>query len=201
MVKRTRRDNRMKKYLKMPMLVLVICILLVSAFSGCKNQTGQNGQDAIKCAVMSRFDKQNTVYYQLAQQIEDYISGDRTIEEAKFSSFCLGINCFIRDEQKTSWENLYPEDVSETITDLMGTTAKNEMETLRLSVLSDNALEQLMVNFYDLSDCCDRTQKNSFAYCVETQDFASDLYREEQNRIKELLMAVSEISKMKGENK
>lgn len=56
MVKRTRRDNRMKKYLKMPMLVLVICILLVSAFSGCKNQTGQNGQDAIKCAVMSRFD-------------------------------------------------------------------------------------------------------------------------------------------------
>lgn len=179
-----------------------MCVLLVSTFSGCKNQPREYEQNDISYTVIFRIDRQNDVYYQLAQQVENYILGNRTIEEAKFNSFCLGINCFIRDELNTIWNDLYQsnKEVVEIIKDLTGITAKNEMETLRLSELSDNDLEQLMEDFYDLAGCCDRAKKNSFAYYVETQDFESNLYREELKRVKSLLASVDEITKVKGEN-
>lgn len=188
----------MKKHRNAPMVVFTICVLLASILSGCKEQSETYRQDVMQEAVKVRFDRQNAVYYQLAQQIEDYISGDRTVAEAEFSSFCLGVNCFIRDEPRTDWENLYQKDVSETITDIMAFTARSEMDDLRLSSLSEDALEQLMTNFYDLSDCCDRAKEHSFAYCVASQEFDSDLYQKEQSRVKELLEQARSIVKKGG---
>ena len=75
----------------------------------------------------------------------------------------------------------------------MSMTAKAEMETLRLSSLSETDLEQLMTSFYDLSDCCDRAKEHSFAYYVAAQECDSDLYQKEQSRVKELLEQVSSV--------
>ena len=142
----------MKKHRKTPIIVFAIFVLLVTTLSGCKEQDKSYGQDVMQEAVKVRFDRQNTVYYELAQQVEEYISEDRTVAEAEFRSFCLGVNCFIRDESRVDWDNLYQDDVSKTITEIMSMTAKTEMETLRLSSLSETELERLMTNFYDLSE-------------------------------------------------
>ena len=194
----------MKRCLKTLIVVIAMSIILVSVFSGCKSQSEEYKQDqnVIRYTVMLRLDRQNIVYYQLARQVEDYILGDRDIEEEKFKSFCLGINCFIRDELKTGWHDLYQhnEKVFETTKDLVCITAKNEMEMLRLSELSDNNLEQLIVSFDELADCCDRAKENSFAYFVENQNFEGDLFEEELNRVQALIMNVDEITKVKGEN-
>lgn len=183
----------MKKHRKTPIIVFAIFVLLLTTLSGCKEQNKTYGQDVMLEAVKVRFDRQNTVYYQLAQQVEEYSSKDRTVAEAEFRSFCLGINCFIRDESRVDWDNLYQDDVSKTITDIMSMTAKAEMETLRLSSLSETDLEQLMTSFYDLSDCCDRAKEYSFAYYVAAQECDSDLYQKEQSRVKELLEQVSSV--------
>ena len=183
----------MKKHRKTPIIVFAIFVLLITALSGCKEQNKSERQDVMQEAVKVRFDRQNTVYYQLAQQVEEYISEDRTVAEAEFCSFCLGINCFIRDESRVDWDNLYQDDVSKTITDIMSMTAEAQMESLRLSSLSETDLEQLMTSFYDLSDCCDRAKERSFAYYVAAQECDSDLYQKEQSRVKELLEQVSSI--------
>ena len=183
----------MKKHRKTPIIVFAIFVLLLTTLSGCKEQDKSYGQDVMLEAVKVRFDRQNTVYYELAQQVEEYISEDRTVAEAEFRSFCLGVNCFIRDESRVDWDNLYQDDVSKAITDIMSMTAKTEMETLRLSSLSETELERLMTNFYDLSDCCDRSKEHSFAYYVAAQECDSDSYQKEQSRVKELLEQVSSI--------
>ena len=58
----------------------------------------QHNQDkaATHYAMIDRLDRQNDVYYRLANQIDKYIySDDKNIEEQQFRSFCRGVNCFV----------------------------------------------------------------------------------------------------------
>lgn len=183
--------------------VFLFGVLLVA---GCRNEKSsrtENRQgDLLSYTVMHRIDKQNEVYYQLAQMIEDFaVSNDRAIEDVRFRSFCMGINCFIRDGISSSWfEQLYQEDKAllETIEDLIDVTAKYEMETLQISKLSDDKLEQLKINFYELAKCCDRGEENSLAFHLSIQDCKSESYHESVKQTQKLLLNVQKIIERKG---
>lgn len=183
--------------------IMSISLLFVLLFSGCEtgkiNQGEQYNSDMVVYTIMVRFDKQNEIYYQMAKLLEGYIqSENRDIEEVRFSAFCLGVNCLIRDEVAYSlYDQLFQDDegVIRTVKKLMSITAKNEIDTLQISELPDNEMERLKTNFYELAKCCDRGKEDSLAYHITNQDFESDSYKEAVNRVEKLLKCVDEITK------
>lgn len=186
----------MRKPAKISILLMSMCVLFPAVLSGCGGQSVQYGEDVIQGMIMSRFDRQNDVYYELGQQVENYLSGDRAIEGEKFSSLCLGVNCFVRDETNVGWADLCQDDqeVLAVMEDLMAATAEYRLDELRLSALSDDDLEKLADCFYELGDCCDRGIEESFAYHVYNQEFEGEAYQSAQDRVEELLLAVGRIT-------
>ena len=179
----------------------LICLLFVPILTGCEEVGHSPANDSkntlLNYAVIYRFDRQNDVYFQLAQQIESYIiSEERILEETKFTAFCSGINCFIRDEMIS---NLYEEPFEnderliKTTKKLMGFTAGSEMERIQLAEFSEEELGQIKDLFYELADCCNREEKNSFAYCISMGEFKDDVYEEAIEQTETLLSEIEKI--------
>ena len=116
----------------------------------------QHNQDkaATHYAMIDRLDRQNDVYYRLANQIDKYIySDDKNIEEQQFRSFCRGVNCFVRDERHV-WD-LYSqdEDFIKKFNEMISATAWGNLEEFSLANLNDDDLNELKDIFYQFQVC------------------------------------------------
>lgn len=176
------------------LLVFLLVFLLVSA-AGCEAE--KDLQDGVGYAVLIRLDRQRDIYGQLGDLLENYlVAENRDDVELQFRSFCLGVNCFVRDDSIYPYCNdLYQgnPDLSDTLIALMSTTARDELDRLPLSAFSDDALETLKGLCYELETCCQRGEEGTFAYFLSIQDLKSDSCQAALRDTRQLLQRVDEI--------
>lgn len=178
---------RRKKILLAVALVLIAGI--AAAGVGLQHDAGEADELSLM-TVTVRLDRQNDIYDQLAQRIEDCASADEpTVSDREFRAFCEGVNCLVRDEMLNGlFERAQiPADTAMLLRELMAGTAKYEMEELQPSELSVETLGELAECLYLLADCCDRGQEGTLAYCVSVQDFESEGYRAAETQVRLLM--------------
>lgn len=176
-------------------LVLVVAVAVVATRMAAQNDAGEVDELSLM-TVTVRLDRQNDIYYQLAQRLEDCASADEpTVSDGEFCAFCDGVNCLVRDEMLSGlFERAHiPEGTVELLGELMGTTAKYGMEVMQPSTLSEETLESFVECAYSLAEHCDRGREGTLAYCVSAQDFESEAYRDAETQVKKLLAKLDEL--------
>ena len=170
---------------------IFICLLVVFFIGSCEMKQHNQDKAATHYAMIDRLDRQNDVYYRLANQIDKYIySDDKNIEEQQFRSFCRGVNCFVRDKRHV-WD-LYSqdEDFIKKFNEMISATAWGNLEEFSLANLNDDDLNELKDIFYQLSNECNRGVDHSFASCFAAQDFDTETYSEATERVERLLSSL-----------
>ena len=181
----------MKKLCKL--FAVFMCLFTVFLAAGCGTEQPNQETEVGLFAVIDRFDRQNDVYYQLAARIDDYIhSEDKAYDEAQFTAFCEGVNCFVQNEYKVFYAQVCSEnDVLEETYDLMNVTARvNSLRKLKLSSVDETKLIKLKETLSQLADECDRNKEDSFVTYFVTQDFNSSMFTDARNRVKGLLLDI-----------
>ena len=191
-----------KRTLILAMLSFFISALLIGCTNSGEHQYESKKQNEANYEVIIRFDKQNDVYNQLAELLEDYIVSDKCeVEVARFNGYCEGINCFIRDEILISYYNQIFQDnqsALETVKGLMSVSTRNELDRLQLSEFSNHELEQLKMICVELAECCNRGKRGSFAYYISIQEVEGNSYEKAANKANDALKKFDEILNAKG---
>lgn len=192
-----------KKVRALKIAVCALCVLALCALCALgvtlhrMHETEDTALGVDTYRVWQRFDRQNDVFYQLAQIVEE--SGeteDALSMESRFAAFCDGANCLARDAwnyERAQLERAYP-DLSEKSISLMQRlftfTVWYRLQTDALSTFTDEQCDILADTLYALAEQCDRGVDGSFAACIAASDVTGDAFLQAQKTLGELLETV-----------